>query len=210
MSIFGRIITDDQVEDAVVYSLRRWFNTYMNEVEVQCGLERGFYKRPVESSYTVRADFEKYAEEMIPLIVVVAPGIEDDPEKRSGRTYDGKFQVGVVCIASAKDQVSTRRMVYRMGAAVRGIILQQQSLDHALDDSVIGTDWLGARNNEIPSDADRSIWANRQLFAVQVAEMLTGNAGPIDPDLPEEEYPDRPYRVEEVDATIIKEPISNA
>lgn len=181
MSVFGRILSDDQVEDAVISILKKWVPTYMSEVERQVGLDEGYYQRPIH--YTARSDFDKWPEEMLPTVIVISPGIDDDPEKEGRGIYRAKFEIGTVCVVSSTDALSTRRFSYRMGAAIRGAIIQHQSLDLALDGTVRGIDWIGERNNPVPQPepSDRTIWANRQLFSVDVGDVLTRTAGPPAP-----------------------------
>lgn len=188
MSPVGPIITDDMVEDAVVSHLKTWLPSYLAEVEDAVpGVERGFYKRPPGSSYTTRADFDKWPEEMLPAIVVVSPGIDDDPVKDGRGNIRAQFQIGVVAVVSSTDQVATRRYAYRMGAAIRGVLIQKPSLGQAFNGAVRGIDWVGSRNNELPDSgsADRSIWACQQLFIVEVDGLLSKRGGlrnPLDPD----------------------------
>lgn len=182
MTIFGHIASDDEVEDATVAILRKWLPTWMSEVERQRGLQAGFYARPVDSSYFVRSDFDKFPEDMLPAVIITSGGIEDDPPKEGRGQYRGGFQIGVTCVVSSIDQLSARRYAYRMGAAVRGVLIQRQSMDGALGGRLRGTDWIGGRNNELDSGDDRTIWAARQLFVVEVGDVLTRGGGPIAPE----------------------------
>lgn len=182
MSIFGTIISDDQVEDAVVAILQKWLPTYMSEVERQRGLVAGFYERPPASSYFVRSDFDKFPEDMLPALVITSGGIEDDPPREGRGQYRGGFQIGVSCVCASTDSLYARRFAYRMGAAVRALLIQHQSLDGALNGRLRGIDWVGGRNNELKSEDDRSIWAARQLFTVEVGDVLTRGGGPVAPD----------------------------
>lgn len=194
MTIFGRIITDDQIEEAVIATLRKWVPTELAEVEEQIGIERGYYECPVESSYTARTDFDKWPEDMLPAITVITVGLEDDPPKDGEGRYRGSFGVGVAAIASSVDRLSTRRYAYRLGAAVRATLTHRQSLDLALGGTVRGVKLVGGRNNELPTEDDRTIWASRQMFMVEVGNFLTEAAGPPSdadplPD-PTEPWPD--------------------
>lgn len=209
MSQFGRIISDDQIENAVVDTLRKWMPTYLAEVERQRDLQPGFYQRPADSSYILHTDFDKWPEEMLPVVEVISPGVDDDPPRKGAGTYHANFMIGVICIVSASGQVESRRYAHRMGAAVRAILTQKASLDQQLDESVYGTAWLGERNNELPSDSERSIWAIRQLFLVQVSTVLE-RGGPINPDpLPDPEAPAGDWPVvpdrEHVDTTLVRD-----
>lgn len=219
MSVYGRILSDDLVEDAVVLHLANWTPTFLGEVAAQCGLARDYYLPPVQ--YTVRADFDKFPEEMLPLVVVTSPGILDDPVKTGRGVYRCRFQINVTCVCSSIDQVATRQYANRMGAAVRAVLLKKQSLDRALDETVRGIDWIGERNQELPSEADRTIWGNRQIFLVEVDDVITKGGGPVgpfppggtvpdpaDPDDPTVPPPD-PVLVTNAQYTIEKEPVNS-
>lgn len=211
---FGSIITDDMVEDVVVACIKRWFSTFFGEVEEAVGLERGFYQRPPEGSYFVRNDMEKWPEEMLPAIVVVSTGLVDRPVKDGKGTFRAKWSIGVGVVASSIAQDESRRYAYRMGAACRELLNNKQSLDKALDGNVRGIEWLDGRNNELlePEAGQRTIWAQRQLFAVEVAKVGSMFAGPTAPDpLPEapDPYPAPPTVPDaaHVMTTVEKEPI---
>lgn len=205
MTIFGRIVSDDQVEDAVIATLRKWLPTMLSEVERQAGLEAGYHERPVD--YTSRTEFDKWPEEQLPLVIVVCPGIPDDPVKEGRGTYRAKYDIGIVVVVSSIDKDSTRRIAQRMGAAVRTVLAKKSSLDLAFDGTVRGTDWIGTKNNELRAEDDRTIWANRQLFTVEIGNVLTKGGGPTDPepyDTPTGEPADNPNAVT---VTVTKEPI---
>jgi hypothetical protein len=201
MSNIGTLITDDQVEDAVIATLRLWLPTYMSEVERQLGLDPAYYQRPPgDASYVVHSDFDKWPEEMLPLVIVVSPGIDDDPPKDGNRRYRASFQIGTICVVSSITQEETRRYAQRMGAALRAALIQKQSLGQAFEGRVRGVTWHGSRNNELQSDSERTIWANRQLFTVEVGDILGGAAGPSTPEPdPNTPPPGGPVDVDTVD-----------
>ncbi len=184
MTVFGTIRSDDEVEDAVLATLRKWLPTYLAEVERQLDLDVGYYARPAESSYTVRTDFDNWPEDMLPAIVVTSPGVEEDPAKSGGGKYRAVFGIGVTCIVSSIDQTSARRYAHRMGAAIRAALIQNQSLDQGLDGDVRGVVWIGTRNNEVATDESdaRTLWAVRQAFLIEVDDVLSKGVGPVSPD----------------------------
>lgn len=195
MSIFERIVSDDQVEDAVVATLRKWTPNWLAEVEDQLGLDRGYYQRPQDSSYIVRDDFDKWPEEMLPAVVVVSLGPLDTPVKDGRWSFRQKWLMGILGVAGSTDQLSSRRAAYRLGAAIRGVLAGRQTLDGALNGTVRGVEWQGGRNGEMPTDAERTAWAQRQAFSVEVGDVLTQGAGPpsdANPLPDTEPWPDPP------------------
>ncbi len=180
MTINARVITDDQVEDAVRATLKLWIPSRLSEIEDQLSLSVGYYQRPV--AYAVRTDFDKFPEEMLPAVIVVSLGVGDNPAKTGRGVYRAKWNIGVVCVAASLDQEDSRRAAYRIGAAARASLIHRQSLDGALSATVRGVDWVGVANSELPSDGERTIWAQRQVFSVEVDNVVTLNAGPVGPD----------------------------
>lgn len=199
------------VEDAVVDVLKRWLPTYLAEVERQSGLATAFYPRP--RSWEVRNEMEKWPEEQLPSIIVISTGLAGTPLKEGGGQFRVPWAIGVAAVVSAKDALSTRRMAYRYAAAIRALLIHRQSLDQALGGAVRGVNWLDGRNNEMPVEAGRTIWASRQVFSVDVGGVLTANAGPVtpadpqpDPNVSYEEWPTIPD-LEHIVNTYTKEPI---
>lgn len=193
MTIFGKIVTDDQVEDAVLSILKKWMPTYLAEVERQVGLVAGHYTRP--RSWRVRNDIDKLPEDMLPMIIVVSAGLEDPASKDGRQSMRAAWAIGVAAIASSINQDESRRYAYRLGAAIRAALVQHQSLDGALGGSVTGVRWLDGRNNELPQPdpGERTIWATRQVFAVDLKNVLTQTGGPVRPDAVPKPDPLVPY-----------------
>jgi len=215
------ILTEDQLEDAVVLTLKRWVGGELSIIEQQLGLQIGYYQRP--RSYEVRNRFDSWPEEMLPRIIVVSVGTDDEPAKDGRRVYRANWDIGVTCVVSSTDQVHTRRYAYRLGAAVRAVLADKPSLDLALGGRVRGVEWLGVRNNEVPDPepGDRTIWASRQAFRIEVGDVLTmsGNivvpepptdgGGGIDPTPdPDDVAPDPPVLTRDrIITTYTKEPV---
>lgn len=190
MSIFGTIFSDDALEDAVRETLKKWFSDYLDEIEDQRGIARGWHDRP--KSWEIHDEFDRFPAEMIPQILVFCKGLDDKATKRGDGRYGAKFAVGVACIVSAADSESTRKMAYRYGAAVRAIILQKKKLDGTVA-GIRGVSWIDGRNSEIKSEDTRTLWSSRQLFAFEIADVVTAGAGPRDINpTPHTPYPDPP------------------
>lgn len=188
MSIYGRVISDDMVEDSVLAVLQKWMDTELRILEEQLGLSvpasgTKFYQRP--RTWAVHNEFDNLPEESLPAIIVVSIGLDEAPTKDGRKKYRAYWNVGVGAIASAGGddaQMKSRRFAYRLGAAARASLVHRQSLDGALGGTVEGVDWIDGRNNEVASDMNRTLWATRQVFRVTIADVLTQSAGPNQPD----------------------------
>lgn len=189
-TVAQRILTDDIVEDAVLDHLEQWIPSKLSEIEDQLGLGIGYYQRPI--SYEVRTGFDKFPEEMLPMICVVSIGSDDRPAKTGDRKYRVLWDIGVIVVNSSTDREHARRATYRLGAAARAALIHRPGLDGALDETVRGIEWLGFVNNELPPEDDRTIRAQRQVFRVEVADVLTWGAGPAVPPSPPPGDPDGP------------------
>lgn len=215
----GTILTDDQVEDAVLATLQKWLADKLTRIEEQLGIEPGYHERP--NSWEVRNDFEKFPEEMLPMVIVISAGLIDEPVKSGGRVFRAPWGIGVATVATSIDQKTARRNAYRLGAAVRAALVHNQSLDLGIGGRVRGVKWMDATNDELPPEGDRTIFVTKQVFAVEVDDVLTQSGGPRvpmgdpppvpgdDTDVPPDEatWPTIPDR-EHVIMTWIKEPIA--
>lgn len=211
MSDIGRVVTDDEIEDAVVAILRAALPTYLSHVEQGKGLAPGFWVRP--KSWSVRNDIEHWPEETLPHVIIVSTGLTGQPVKEGRGTYRVPWYIGVGAVVSADNQLNTRRMAYGYAAAIRTLMVQQQSLGQALDGTVRGVTWMDGRNGEMPPEDGRTLWMSRQVFEVEVGNVLTQPAGPLsfpDPDPvppPPTADPTVPDR-EHVQTSYTKEPLS--
>jgi hypothetical protein len=188
MTIFGNIYDDDQIEQAVMDCLKRWLPTYLAEVERQRGLTPPFYKRP--ASYGIQQGMEKWPEDGLPHVLVVATGNNDEPTRDGRGKGRARWYIGVAVVVGNVNKALTRRMAYRYAAAVRALLVQKQSLDGALDGNVRGLDWVDGRANEMEPNDERTVWASRQVFTLEVDDVVSHNRGPVTPDPPDD--PDEP------------------
>ena len=204
MSVYGSIISEDVVEEAVQATLKTWMNDVLAEVERQRGLQPPYYTRDIE--YGIQPALDKWPEQQLPLIVIISPGIPERPVKSGRRVYRAKYDVGIAVIVGSTERQFVCRYAQHMGAAIRKIMEMKQSLDGGVGERVRGVDWVGSRNNELPVQDERTIWANRQLFEVEVDDVLTKGGGPtqpaVDPLPPPAEDPIA------VEVTVTKEPIA--
>jgi hypothetical protein len=190
VSIFGNIISDDVVEDAVTATLQRWIDTELSEIERQRHVAVGFYARP--RAWEIRNDMDKWPEEALPAVIVISTGLADAPVRDGRRDYRATYAIGVATVCGSVNASEARKSAHRLGAAVRASLVHHQSLDHGINSQVRGVDWIDGRNNEINVDATRSVWAVRQIFTVEVADVLVRSAGPIVPDVSTDVPPTHP------------------
>lgn len=185
-SIFGQIVDADQVEAAVLETLRKWLPTYLAEIERQRGITPpGSLPRP--RSWTVASSLDKWPDHPLPAVFAVSPGLAEEPLRTSRGGYRAPWGVGVAAVVSAKDRAASRRLAAMYGAAIRTCLLQHRSLAGF----ATGLDWIDEDLDNAPPEQARTLAIAQELFVVTVDRVLDPAAGPAQPD-PEAD-PTEPY-----------------
>ena len=175
---FGTIITASEVEEAIILLLKRWFPTYLREVERQTHSPVGVLVPP--RVYTNRNDFETIEGENMPLCVVVSPGLVDEPFSREAGIYIARWSIGVGIAIAAETEAKANRMVKIYAATARAIVLQNQDIGGL----AIRVDWLNENYDDLP-DLDNQLQQYRSAgvyFAVEVDNAINKYLGPRQPD----------------------------
>ena len=208
MNLFGRILTGEQVEDAVVATLQLWMETYLAEVERQTS--RPLRSLPLPRSYQVAQEFMKWPEEIIPAVVVVSPGTDGDPVMRGDGRYEATWTVGVAIVVAAATRNDTHSLAMAYSAAVRAALTQRPSLGGF----AAGTTWGGESYDDLPSEDARSLQAGYQIFNVTVEDVMNARGGPpaavpaVDPYVDPGDWPEVSADPDKRTSTVIKEEIT--
>lgn len=181
-SVFGQIISTENVEDAYVATIKLWADTYLSEVERQNDISVPTIGRP--ASYQQTYDMDNWPLDQMPGVIVVCRGTTGTLERQGDQTYGGWFEVGVGVLVSGQNTLDARTVGQRYQAAMNALILQQGSLGNFATSTVLTSFSVDLQDVE-----------NRYL-ALAVSEFLTfvdgivaASAGPILPD-PTELTPD--------------------
>lgn len=197
-NLFARIVTARQVERAMADHLDLWMRTYLREIE-------RVSERPANSiadpkAYIAASDIDKWPEDSTPCVVITSPGLTGPPDRRGDSSYEATWGVGVVPVVGATDEVSTRDLALDYTAAVRAAVMQNRSLGGF----AAAVTWLGESYDEVPFEATRTLGAGHVAFGVTVEDVLTEQAGPLEPlPVPEDDPGNWP------DATIVDTVVNN-
>jgi hypothetical protein len=215
MSLFGRLVGANHVEDAAVGVLRKWFVTYLYEVERQSGIEAGTIAEP--RGVRVSGGVEKMPEDQTPTLIVASPGISDDaPVTNGARQYQARFILDLAGVVSAKGGLESGgspralRLARLYALAMRGCLGQQ-----ADDDGILyRRDWVAEDYDVLDSIDDRTICVAKVRFEVEVPDVLTLDAGPIGPYGPPPETDPLPISPEwpiatDAEIEVVKVPIDS-
>lgn len=175
-NLFGPIVTGKNVRSAFKRHLEMWMPSYLAEVSRNDG--RPGDALPLFRSYVSRLNMPdgKYAEDQMPSCVIVAPGLVEEPIKKSGM-YITRWGVSVGAVISGQDFENTFDLTELYAAAVRAAVVQNQSLGGF----ATATDWLGERYDEIPNEMQRTLGAGSVQFLVEVQGAVNPKDGPDAP-----------------------------
>lgn len=180
MSIFGTIKDANQIEVAVRDTLKNWFLTYKREFELQRGLDEDALPNP--RSYVIATEVDRDAEDQLPSIVVVSPGLApDEPMHRGDGHYVAQWSIGVGVFVSAIDRAATSRITRWYCAIIRAIMLQKASMGGI----VVGTQWVDESYDELDFDDGRTIGSGQVVFWLELEDVVDRHGGPAEPTVPD-------------------------
>lgn len=195
MSIFDAIAVADDLEQAVLDTLEKWFYTYLVEYELQAGLipnNQTVPVHPMPRAYLKVNQLDKEAADQLPSIVCVSPGLSNRhaPMQEGDGSFRAFFNVGVGVFCTAKDRKDTMKICRIYTAICRTIMLQQQSLGGFAD----GSWWLDeSYDPHFSFTDDQTISAGQVVFEIEVAGVVNRFGGPKTtdplPDQPGSEWP---------------------
>lgn len=214
MTIYGRLIGANHVEDAAAAVLRKWFVTYLHEVERQSGIAAGTIATP--RSLRISGGVEKMPEDQTPTIGVASPGISDAaPLPNGSRQYQAQFLLDLFGVVSAKgteegNSPRALRIARLYALALRACIGQQADPDGTL----YRRDWIAEDYDVLDSIDDRTICVCKVRYAIEVPNVLTLDAGPIYPTGPDPETDPLPISpewpiAETADIEVVKVPLDS-
>jgi hypothetical protein len=181
---FGQILTASQIEAQVKASLKKWFPTYLREIESQLGLPKATFAPP--RNYSDRNSFDAEAGEELPKVVVIAPGTIGTPTKDGNGIYSAVWRLGIGIAAGAKTEDRANMVVKAYGAAIRGIMLQSSELDTI---GAVDITWTDESYDDLPiPDIVQLVKAASLYFNVSIQNVVTRGGGPALPDQAADSY----------------------
>jgi hypothetical protein len=178
VAVFGDIFVASTLEEAVIDLLKKWFPTYLREVEERLELPVGVLVGP--RVYTNRNDFETIAGENMPLCVVISPGLVDEPITRERGIYTAQWQLGVGIAIAAETATKANMLAKIYGACSRAILMQHQDIDGL----AIRVDWLDENYEDLP-DLENQLMQYRSVgvfFGIEIENVIDKYKGPPEPD----------------------------
>ena len=199
----GPVITGADVEAGVYRCLRSWLPLYLRHVEELKG-EPEDTLGPVRGWHTA-GELDKWPEDQLPAVIIVSPGLREEPDKDGSGFYRARWLVAVALLVSARTEARTRQLCHLYAAAIRSCVLQTL----VLQDEPEAVYWRDESYDDLEPEAARSLSLAQLFFDVDVSDVavdaLGRGYGPIGPD-PDPDYPPWPDVVD-ADLDVVKVPI---
>lgn len=198
-AVFRDILAASDIEEATILQLAKWIPTYLREMEKQKGLPIG--KLPYPKHYSNRNSFDIIPGEDFPKVIVISPGLANDPIAKGDGQYTAMWRLGIGVGIAAETEEYANMAVKVYGAAVRAIMVHKQSLDGLAQ--VIR--WVDETYDDLPIPSQNQLYKAAALyFTIDCEDVVTKWAGPDEPD-------DEPYdfgQVQKIIISIVKEEIT--
>jgi hypothetical protein len=211
-SAFGPLVAASDIEDRLAATLQRWLASYLYEIERLHQITPGTLPQP--RSWVRSSAIEKFPEDQLPAVIIGSPGLTDPPVADGAGHYTASWRVllGVEVVAGPNRRALELARLYAL--ALRGVALQQQQDPGVSGPDVVRIDWRDERYDQLDTIDDRTVCVGVVELAVQVAGVITRQAGPLDPLLPPETVPgpESPAwpTADTVDVDIVKQPLEES
>lgn len=174
-SVYGRVITGSDVRAAAQATLQRWLPTYLAEMQRQKNLTLP----PVRHYSTGIPD--DTPPDQLPGVVLVAPGITGEPERRGAGRYDAWWALGVGVVVAHKERDTACLWAETYTGALKACLVQQKALGGFASD----LEWVDEEVTQADWNTTYSVWAGALEFTVFVENVLDASAGLASPPSPD-------------------------
>lgn len=177
MTTLPPLVHAGQVEQAALAILKKWIWTYIGFSEQRYGYQPRALPNVRGWAVTGTLDLERWPEQQIPCLILISPGLADQPYQRD-EGYDAAWRLDVGVIVDASTQEAAHALVRVYAAAVRECLCQQTWDSDLVNDAR----WIGEAYDDTPVDKRRTLAAARLTFTVTVDDVLTFQPIPTTPD----------------------------
>lgn len=176
MTVFGPVITGNDVGDAVKAWLVHWLPSYLAEAERDSGRDPGTL--PMPRSWSKVPVFSRYNEQQLPAALIVSTGT-DEISRRGDGTYGATFGVTAFVLAQGKDRENALELADRYAGSIARLAVDKPSILGFAE----GTDFLGFVPADLPVDYMPNGWTVGVALGIRVNAVVTATGGPSVPDL---------------------------
>lgn len=177
-SAYMRLVAASDVEEALLAQLQKWLPDYLAETERQHGVAPGSW--PLPRSWLISSEVEKMPEDQLPAVILASPGLTDPPLADGRGVYTARWLITVAVMVSARGNRLALRLARLYALAIRALAVQQQALAGV---AVRRVEWLEERYRALDSIDDRTVCIAEVDVVVEVSDVTTRHAGPLEPIL---------------------------
>lgn len=199
LSIYGRIVTAPEVEQAVTAVIEERIEEYVARMERHAG--RNVKSIALPKSYITKNDLDHWPEESLPSVVVTAPGLDGPPKMEGDGSYRAKWLVGVGVVVGATSTSKAIELSKLYGAAVRELLIQNSSLEGFSE----GITWENEKYDDLGDQDSLNLAAASVIIGVEVRGVANRSGGTMEPPKEPYEEPGDPSTVESTQVTVKKE-----
>ena len=163
MSVYGPLVTIEDVRLALTAHLRTWSPAYLAEVGRQRSVTLEEFR-----GYTTSTGDE------FPVCLTAAASV-DAPMDHGDGTVTASFSAAAAAVVSGATREEATALASYYGAAIRGAVLQHPDLSGFAS----GCDWTGEAIEEVAFDTGQAIVACTVRFTVDVDGVIDMRGGPL-------------------------------
>lgn len=169
----GRSESGRKIEQAAIDTAVKWGTTYIADAERNHGIPPMSVPVPGKGSFTtVGSVFEKWTEQAMPAVMVIAPGLGGDPRREADRTYTAPINIGIGILASSTFEGAGREIAQLIGAAFREMFLEVPLV--GLEGRIDEIEYRDERYNDIPSRGEYNLGSARLVYTVWIKKWAGG------------------------------------
>jgi hypothetical protein len=189
---FGPLVTELDVDQAVIATLRKWLPTYLNRIEDWRGLARGTLMRPNAESFENVLEDDTFPEGRLPAVTVTTAQADEFKVIGGMSMLSARWRVVVSVVVRGRTMTEARAVASVFAGATRLLLLQNPDLG-GIANGVEPTR-AGAAPVDDVSGQDRYLAAGISWFDVWTHDVMDRDAGPlvvdpyppVDPDQPDD------------------------
>lgn len=173
---WGLLVTEVDVDAAVVKTLRKWMPMYLAQVERERELPPGTLARPKDGSFVNTIEDDEFHDHPLPAVIVTTANTNAEPMEDGRHSFSAGWRVIVSSVVRGRTAPETRALAAIFSACVRRVLLQQPDLDSF----AAGVDWISSGLQPVvdTSDSGRYLAAGINEFVVYVDSVVDGARGP--------------------------------
>jgi hypothetical protein len=181
-NVYGRLFSASQLEESVADTLKKWFPSYISEVERQLGISPNTLPPP--QNYLNRDNFVGEKGEKLPKLVVISQGLTETPSYYGSLgSYSAAWRVGVGIATARTEEQWANRDVKAYGAVIRAILLNKLAVE-VTDFNVVEVQWVAENYNDILVDNQIALYKSASVhFTVVVDDVAQRWGGPDEPTM---------------------------